>query len=336
MNTDRDRNDLKKVAARFNLGKIEDCERLSGGIINDTFKLTTSKGVFVAQRIHNMFNGRVYTNQREVSEYLTQKGFLKLPELIESSYGHISARISSRYWKVSLFIDHDKVEKTRPLIIKAAETLGRFHHTMSSYRYWIKPTVSDFHKTKKVIQKLYDFTKGYASKFHKNRMKAKRVQSQADLILEETPKHYLPRGLPTTIIHGDPKFENFLFKDGEVAAIIDMDTLMTANELIDIGDALRNWSMIGHTGFSKDIFDAALKAYLSVNKKDYIDESSALNATALLTLELAARFLIDHFYHFEGAYFQWNPKEYPSAAAHNLARCDKVLTYYKNLSKYLN
>lgn len=334
MDTYQDKEALKKVAVKFGIGKIENCERLSGGIINDTFKLTTSKGVFVAQRMHGVFNGSALANQHRISRYLRNKGFLKIPEILERSCGSISIKIKNKIWKVLRYIEHDKAEKTQLLIIEAAKTLGEFHCIFSNYagRNHLRPTILNFHKTKKIIERLHELTKGSAKKLPGNNRKYKNVQDQADLILEQTPKYYLPRGLPTTIIHGDPKFENFLFKNGEVAAIIDMDTLMSANELIDIGDAMRNWSINSQNEFEKGAFDAALRAYLSENKKDYIDGVSALKATALMTLELAARFLIDHF---EETHFQWNPEKYPTASAHNLERCNKVLRYYQSLDKYL-
>lgn len=325
---------LRKVAKRFELGEIKSYEKLSGGITNDTFKIITNQGIFVAQRINKFFPKSTAVRQHLASNHLRNHQFFDIPQLIKDSDLSLTIRIKNHNWRVSHYIDHDKVEKNLPLVVKAASKLGKFHKIMSKYDSSInKPSVVNFHNTKRIIEKLISTaTLASKSQSRKDKIKAQRTRNQISFISENAPKHYLPKKLPKIIIHGDPKFENFLFKNGKVVALMDLDTLMKANELIDIGDALRSWSIKNHDKFDKKIFDAALKAYLTQNKKNYINGKTALNATLLITMELAARFMIDYF---KESYFQWGPQKYSSAADHNLTCCNKMLSYYQNILKYL-
>ena len=331
---DGDMEALEKVAGRFGLDEIKSCEKLSGGITNDTFKIITNRGAFVAQRLNKFFPKSTTLRQYLASNYLRNHQFFDIPQLIKNSNLSLTTKIKNHNWKVSRYIEHDKVEKNIPLVIKAASKLGKFHEIMSKYDGPInKPPAINFHNTKRIIKKLIFMTAlASNSPDREDKIKARKAQYQTSFISENTPKHYLPKKLPKIIIHGDPKFENFLFRDAKVVALIDMDTLMGANELIDIGDALRSWSIKNYAEFDKKLFDAALKAYLTQNKKDYINEKTALNATLLITLELAARFMINYF---EESYFQWDPQKYTSAADYNLTCCNKMLNYYQSILKYL-
>jgi Ser/Thr protein kinase RdoA (MazF antagonist) len=312
----------KRLLDNYHLGKISGIQRIEGGIVNDTFLFHTSRGKFIVQKLRPMFDERVIQDYWHVQTFLEPYEF-PISKIITTKDGKICIN-SKRVWRVLEYIKHDKYVKRNPTnILAAAKVLGRFHTILRNCSYQPKFKIPDFHDTPKIIKKLISTVRE-----KNNARKSHSVKNEFKFISGMIGKHYLPDNLPTTLIHGDPKFNNFLFINNRVVALIDLDTIMVANELIDLGDALRSWCRRG-TKFDQKIFDEAMKGYTSENDSIYIAEF-AKNAMLMITLELAARFLTDYF---EESYFQWDKDNYPNAAAHNLERCQMFISYYKNIIK---
>jgi hypothetical protein len=75
-----------------------------------------------------------------------------------------------------------------------------------------------------------------------------------------------------------------------------------------------------------EIFDSAMRGYRTAYEIPYSD-SEVKRAMGLITLELAARYLIDYF---EESYFAYNAKKYASRALQNLTRTRRYLDYARN------
>lgn len=111
--------------------------------------------------------------------------------------------------------------------------------------------------------------------------------------------------LKQSIIHGDPKLENFLFRTGtdDVVSMIDLDTLMPYTWLADWGDMAR--SLINPAGEKAididsvsvdiDVFKALMQGYVSSahSLPPYEMELMTI-APAVIGMELGMRFLTDY------------------------------------------
>jgi len=78
--------------------------------------------------------------------------------------------------------------------------------------------------------------------------------------------------------------------------------------------------------FKKDVFEAGIEGYNSSYPSQIITPESVKKAMALLTLELAARYLNDYF---EDSYFSLSPK-YKSKSEQGLVRSKRYVEYYRN------
>ena len=147
------------------------------------------------------------------------------------------------------------------------------------------------------------------------------MKSAYAYIAKELPETLLPSGLPTTIIHGDPKISNIIFKEGAGVCMIDLDTCMEHSALVDLGDAL--WSWCGLEGdnpenrFSLHKFEAAMQGYMGVIPLSSDEQHYVYRAARMIALELASRFARDII---DDSYFGWDADRYPSRKAHNRAR----------------
>lgn len=106
--------------------------------------------------------------------------------------------------------------------------------------------------------------------------------------------------LGRTVIHGDPKADNFVFCKGEIG-LIDLDTAYFGSIHIDLGDALR--SFCNPTGedvcepdFDVEVFRGFIDGYMSVLGDSLTDlqKEAIYDAVFALSFELGLRFFTDH------------------------------------------
>jgi|WetSurMetagenome_2_1015567.scaffolds.fasta_scaffold01967_9 hypothetical protein len=124
--------------------------------------------------------------------------------------------------------------------------------------------------------------------------------------------------LGKTVIHGDPKLENFLFEIGsdEVRSLIDLDTIMPYTWLADWGDMVR--SLINKAGekpispdlitVDMEIFEAAARGFLySARRTNSCERYRMVDAVQIMVLELGVRFLTDYLR--GDTYFKLDPRQ---------------------------
>lgn len=327
---------LQEVLSLFELGKLCGYEKLDGGIINKTYFVESNKGEFVIQRLSKIFNEFVVEDHLFLQKFFAQDKFLipMIPKIFSAQNGLFYWKDRQKYiWRVSEFIEHEEVtEKSPELIYEAGKALGECHKLLKKVDYIPRFKIEGFHDTPRIIEKLRDvFAKQSFKEWELDyHGRAYHVDSEFEFIVKNIEKFYLSNDCEKQLIHGDPKFSNFLFRGGKVIAMIDWDTLMFSSLFIDIGDALRSWCKNLDGSFNKEIFDAAIKGYLENESQNICNFK---NAMFLITLELAARYLIDYF---EEKYFQWDKEKYESAAEHNLSRCKRELNFFRQAEKILS
>jgi Ser/Thr protein kinase RdoA (MazF antagonist) len=134
--------------------------------------------------------------------------------------------------------------------------------------------------------------------------------------------------LPTDIemsrqlIHGDPKLDNMLFRDGKPFTLIDFDTIMKDSVWTDVGDFLR--SLTGKL-LDKDAAEAGITNFVAAYREASNlglspDQTAhqALRHTGRIALELGMRYLCDIV---DGnKYFSWSAEQYDSRHDNHIER----------------
>lgn len=141
--------------------------------------------------------------------------------------------------------------------------------------------------------------------------------------------------LPDRLVHNDAKADNILFDEGsgEVACLVDLDTVGPGTVLFDIGDLVRSGAPSGpedgppgELDVRADVVEAILDGYAEAGAAFLTPGELALfpRAGPLMALEAAARFLTDYL---EGdVYFRVKDPE------HNLRRARAQLRLVDLLS----
>lgn len=307
-------NDNLRAVARQFVGNVEsiDIAPLGNGLINDTYLLVAGDKRLVLQRI----NQRVFPQPQQVVENLQQLGRhlaqkpandvkLQIPELIATRDGR-SHQLDDQgqFWRALQWISP---AESRDCIQRDSEAeqlgfaLGHFHRLLNDLNpLLLVDTLPDFH---------------IAPAYHRQYLRAlarplsvardddfdycvdfiTRRSGQIDVL--EAAKQ---RGdLRETVVHGDPKLNNFLFRPGsdQIISLIDLDTVKPGLVHYDIGDCLRSSCRISaDNSFDIDRCRIILRSYLAeagvffrASDYDYL-----YAAIWLIPLELGLRFFSDY------------------------------------------
>ncbi len=141
-------------------------------------------------------------------------------------------------------------------------------------------------------------------------------------------------GTTYTVLHGDPKLDNFLFDEkGTATGLIDLDLVRKGFLIWEMADALRSWTSLRKSKdvykLGTEIFRASVFSYKTHGLELTAEEWGLLPAaTAAMTLNLARRYFQDFF---SQNYFIWDKAEYSSLAEQNLNRGTALLSLAEDL-----
>ncbi|MDD4403685.1 MAG: aminoglycoside phosphotransferase family protein [Parabacteroides sp.] len=296
-------------------------EPFGNGHINDTLKVTNSKGEikYILQRINHhiftnvdMLQNNIYTVTTHIREKLVQKGETDIDRKVltflpakDNKYYHFDGE---SYWRVCLFIPRSKSyeEVTPELSYEAGKAFGDFQTMLSDLPEGaLGETIPNFHNMEFRLQQFNDAVKADA---------AGRLDEVKELV-DEIEKRAKAMGIQEDLYregklkkrtnHCDTKVNNIMFdEDGKVLCVIDLDTVMPGFVLSDIGDFIRTGANTGaeddenldNVEVNLPIFKAYTRGYMETAKAFLSPEEIKLlpYGGRLLTYMQTVRFLTDY------------------------------------------
>ncbi|MGL2987943.1 phosphotransferase enzyme family protein [Flavobacterium sp. RSSA_27] len=323
---------------------IHDVVILQSGLINSTYKVATSKGDFILQKMNQTVFPNIHAllnNKIKITQYFQKIGFPTIT-FLSTSEGLCYTQEGEDTWQLSVYVPSvvkEKIESPR-MAEKAGIYLAQFHKALLDFPITeLEYTLPDFHNT----PKRYTYFKEKLVTASKERL------LNATKEIEQLEYYYdtiasvalaIQKGeIPLRVVHNDTKIGNMLFDEKDnIICIIDYDTIMPGSILHDVGDALRtgaNTASEEEKDLSKVNFDA--KIYESF-MKGYTDEAlsfmTANEAQAihlslpLLLFEQACRFLSDYLDN--DSYYATTYEE------HNLVRAKTQIHLLTQVCGYFN
>ncbi len=220
-------------------------ERLTQGLINDTFRVHNPEGdALVLQRINrSVFPDpeSLMDNLERVLPALKGAGYQSLELLKYSEERRFLIDSEGSLWRIFLYIPHSKSYEN-PANPEMAREAGRIVATFHRLVSEISP--DDLHTT---LPGFHDIEKRYAQlQTSLQEADADRL-TETDSLLKQAESLYafcrqIPfADLPLRVCHNDTKLSNILFdtRTGKALCLIDLDTLMPGNLLFDFGDTAR-------------------------------------------------------------------------------------------------
>ena len=347
---------LNDIVLQFDLtGQVDSIKPLGNGLINDTYKVTTTDGPsYVLQRInHHIFKDVDLLQKNIVSVTSHIRGKLEAAgaaDVDRKVLTFIPLRNSDltyyfdgeSYWRVSLFIeDAFTYETVNPeYSYYAGRSFGHFEAMLADLTDTLGETIPDFHNMELRARQLDEAVAADAV----GRMAEAEVQEILKEVLvyrEEMCKAermHREGVLPKRLCHCDTKVNNMMFDaSGEVLCVIDLDTVMPSFVFSDFGDFLRTAAnkvaeddpRIEMVEFDMEIFKAFAKGYVE-SASGFLTPVELDNlpyAAALFPYMQAVRFFADYIN--GDTYYKI---KYPE---HNLVRTRNQMALFRSVMSYL-
>ncbi len=309
---------IESVLTHFPIGAIEEVHPIPTGLINKSYAVHSTKGNYILQKMGIIFDNNTIEDMALVTAHLSRKD-IATPMLIKTNedvFYHTDA--SNGLWRVMTAMDGVTVDVLSNEIHaqEAGRVLATFHSGMEDFAARQLKGKIKLHQTKNVYD---DFCNIYDKLLEQE---TNPIMREGYTYIKETlPTTFLPDGLPTTVIHGDPKISNIIFNQDKAVCMIDLDTCIEHSPLVDIGEALGSWCAKKeddpHNHFSIPLFESAVRGYMDVIPLSRDEQQYLYRAIRMIRLELASRFAKDII---DNSYFGWDKNNYDSRRAHNTAR----------------
>ena len=313
---------------------IYSLNKVSTGLINETFVVETNQGKYILQAI----NQYVFpdpniglSNIKLISEVLCEKKFkYNFPAPIQFKYVHDFNKI----WRILPFIENtqsfDHIIEIK-MVSEASWCMGEFYQLLEGFPIEkLNQTIPNFHNGEYYLNTLVigldkaTKQRKEAAEIVLNKVdEVSHMLIQFDQLVEESP---------TRVVHFDTKINNFLFDDKmTVKALIDLDTLMPGSVFSDIGDMIRTYSNVhGEESTSFDQIQAnekiiaeIIQCFCQKVSLSPIENKNLRFAGKAITLMQCVRFLTDFL--IGDIYYKTN------SPMHNLDRAKNQLALFDSM-----
>lgn len=332
---------------------------ITHGHINATFCVEAASAPFVLQRLNPIFAPEVNLDIEALTGHLAAAG-LKTPRLLRTHAGeawHVAE--DGGVWRALTFVPGPVfTQATAPgLCHGAGALLGSFHRALAPVHHTFAARRLGVHDTPAHLAGLHA-----ALQAHAGHPAYEAVAPLAEAVFAGLDVLPDLAGLPSRIVHGDPKLSNVIFTEAASAApgaavgadppthavveppwtgapawparaMVDLDTMAPMPVHLELGDALRSWCNPAGEGpaparFSLPNLAAAAAGYAAGAQGllSSAEVAAIVPGTALITLELTARFLRDAL---EERYFGWDAAHYDHAWQHHLVRARSQLACWR-------
>ncbi len=319
----------------FEKGQVIECSVVKGGLINQTYKLDTSEGVFILQEINQQVflePKLVLENIKRVSLWLNEHEFnYGFPAPIQ--FNHVFS--FGKLWRLLPFIEgnsHNEISNKK-MVENATICLSNFYCALEQFPIQdLHVTIPHFHHGQFYIDELF---KAIERSNSKRKEQAFQEIRDIKLVLDDLV-HFdeVVNQLPKRVIHYDTKINNFLFDENfNVKALIDLDTLMPGSILSDVGDMIRTYSnKLGEESTDFDLIQAdpeTIDTIVEIISKNTLltelEKNHLYFAGKAITLMQCVRFLTD-FLKGDVYYTTTHP-------IHNLNRAKNQFILYDSMNK---
>ncbi len=243
-----DGQDLAIVLSRYDIGAIEQISDYRKGSRRAAKMLVGStKGKYLLKRRAHGHDVKkqvefAHSVQRELSEH----GF-PVAGLVETMDGKTFVEHNSRMYELFKFISGKRFDKSNPSAAESGRILAHFHDILRDFPYEPSATKKTFHQGEQFFGIISEVNEILARNETKEQLNGlvdtvaylREQYEQAHSQVEAAGFSSLPKG----IVHGDWHPGNTLYKDGEIIAVIDFDSLRISPRITDIANGALQFSM---------------------------------------------------------------------------------------------
>jgi Ser/Thr protein kinase RdoA (MazF antagonist) len=302
-----------RVLNAFNLHEVELMQPYGSGLINHTWKITTSYGEFILQKInHQVFKKpeSIAFNIRLIANYLNQQATdYFFVEPLPANNGSDLVHNGEGYFRMFPFVSNSctiNVVESAGEAYEAARQFGKFTRLLSELdKQCLKTTIPDFHNLSLRYNEFLAATEnGDPGRIAGAEELIRQLRSYSDIVMKYEAIRTDPE-FRIRVTHHDTKISNVLFDDEKKGlCVIDLDTVMPGYFISDVGDMMRTYlspvseeeTDLNKISIREDIYEAIVKGYLSEMKGELTPTEAEhfFYAGKFMIYMQALRYLTDH------------------------------------------
>jgi Ser/Thr protein kinase RdoA (MazF antagonist) len=242
-----DGQDLAIVLSRFSIGDIEKIiDYRKGSRRAAKMIVITSKGQFLLKRRACGRDGRIQVDFAHAVQRRLAEHRFPVAGLIETIDGETIVEHEGRIYELFRFIQGKRFDRSNPAAAESGRVLAHFHDILRQFpnepetKYSFHLKLSFASRIGEVVSQL----KKYEPHEHLEGIETtvEFLQSQYENAFTKVESVDFP-SLPTSIVHSDWHPGNMLYKDGEIIAVIDFDSLKVSPRVSDIANGALQFSM---------------------------------------------------------------------------------------------
>jgi Ser/Thr protein kinase RdoA (MazF antagonist) len=240
--------DLAIVLSRYDVGAIERIVDYKKGSRRAAKILVgTTKGKYLLKRRALGHDVRSQVEFAHSVQKELESHRFPVAGLVSTMDDNTFVEHEGRIYELFRFINGNRFDKSNPAAAESGRILTHFHDILRSFSYESDIKTNTYHQGEvfySVISELNDVLTQHESK--------EDLEGIVDTIafLREQFEHAHKAvervgftSLPTNIVHGDWHPGNTLYKDGEIIAVIDFDSLRLSPRITDIANGALQFSM---------------------------------------------------------------------------------------------
>jgi homoserine kinase type II len=207
---------VREISREFRAGKVRSFEPMEGGSANSSYTVCTDKGKYVLSVCDEKSSGEIQ-NLVELLCYL-DNNYYPTTKIVKAANGDYVIRHRDKPIILKEFIEGEVCKHLNPnMLIQTGEAIARLHKI---------PPPSYLSKTFPYgTESFSDVTSGNLNSKYIEWLKEKKKYICAHL------SPHLPKGL----VHGDIFYDNMLFRNQKLAAIIDFEEASDYYKIFDLG-----------------------------------------------------------------------------------------------------
>ena len=233
--------DLGHIISTYISDPVRDVSLVQGGHINHTFLVTCAEQ-YILQRMNSTLYGDClediehnYLQYARACDALRDDvGHWECPEWLRTKDGEFFYRDhAGECWRMYRYIPSDGFAKDAADddYMAVGAGLGKLHRILKAC-VEIRPIKSTEH--------IHDLSFHYRKYEEQAGSKMPRIE-EFDRLIDLNIEHLLDIHVPTGyVIYGDAKIANMIFRNGEVAGFVDLDTIMKGSIFDDLADCIRS------------------------------------------------------------------------------------------------
>ena len=282
---------IEEAAAGFTRGKTLSVRLLSGGNINESFLIETGEERYVLQRLQkDMDLEKLEHNYRLYSAVLKRRGWAYPVWLKNCDGSYFYTDCDGGTWRMYAYIEGDIPEPplSNETLYACGRGLAEMHAILRELPEQPKAVYPHLHDLKRYYDNYFMLLSGGELR---GENRDPYLETLIDAGINEMLSVQPDCG---SVIHGDPKLQNILFRDGAVIGFLDMDTVMVGSLAEDVADCVRSCCAFDGR-FSASAAKRLLEGYQSVALQETAEEiiSELPEVFNKINFELGLRYYSD-------------------------------------------